>query len=200
MNEMKLIGNILSEDNDSDEESHQKFPRTKRQVLLNKEELEKLERSTSAPAGFMAFPPIFWPRPAPQSAALMDISAPEFVPLSPSKQDTQLKGQILTMALDQQGSRYLQQQIESGSEEDRQMIFEEVFKSIYTLITDVFGNYVVQKVIEFGSRAQRKACVQKLLGRTLEFSFHTYGCRVVQKAFECGEHEDRAQMLSLIHI
>lgn len=49
--EHKLIGNLLADDNDSDEEFFSRYQTTKRHILLNKDELSQLteHRSTSAP-------------------------------------------------------------------------------------------------------------------------------------------------------
>lgn len=135
MNEQNLIGNILSEDPDSDLETPEKYPKTRRFVLLNHEELEQIQRSKTAPSEFLCFSN--WPKSEP----FLDVSAPEFVPVMPS--EPSLSGEVLSMALDQQGSRYLQQLFQTGMPSERETIFSEVFKTIYSLITDVFGNYVV---------------------------------------------------------
>ena len=193
MNEQNLIGNILCDD--AEEESTQKFIKTKRLVLLNREELQELQRSTSAPAGFLTFPQIFWPnyqhealppmRPTDWSAA------PEFVPGQSS-----LKGQVMSMAMDQQGSRFLQQTFEAGSAADRLTIYEEVYRAVYALLTEPFGNYVVQRIIQVGSPQQARPIIQKLLGQVLDLSLHPYACRVVQRALEHGSPEERLVMAS----
>lgn len=173
----------MSEDNDSDEEPQVKFVKTKRLLLLNKEELLGLERSTSAPAGLLEFPSVFCPK------LPMNIEAPVFVPVAGELQ--QFKGEILTMCKDQQGSRFLQQKYCGSSPVDKQLLFSETAGNVHELVTDVFGNYVIQKIIEFGPAEYRTEILRKLLGRTVEFSLHMYGCRVMQKAFEFGDFEQK---------
>jgi len=83
MNEHKLIGNILAEDNDSDEEFLSRYTTTKRHVLLNKDELSQLQgsRSGSAPP-LLLFPQTFWPEPKQAYAPAPTITSmmPELTP------------------------------------------------------------------------------------------------------------------------
>ena len=45
--------------------------------------------------------------------------------------------------MDQHGSRFIQQKIETADEEEMQIIFDEIMpKHAIDLIQDVFGNYV----------------------------------------------------------
>jgi hypothetical protein len=95
-----------------------------------------------------------------------------------------LKGNIVLFCKDQHGSRFIQQKLETAKEDDKKLIFHEVFPQAKELMTDVFGNYVIQKLFEFGDDAQREALLSLLLGNAIELSMQMYGCRVVQKAFE----------------
>lgn len=47
---------------------------------------------------------------------------------------------------DQYGSRFIQQKLETATDEEKNMVFEEIMPQALPLMTDVFGNYVVQKV------------------------------------------------------
>jgi pumilio RNA-binding family len=194
MVERRLIGNILIEDDDSDEDIYKRFTKTKRHVLLNENELAQLlERSTSAPAdiqfnSFFSSPqdPIFTNFASPTIKSPLspnfNTAAPEFVPsfkpLPESKKSElhEVKGRILELARDQAGSRYLQQKYENCSAEDKQMVFEEILENSFSLILDVFGNYVVQKI--------------------LELSLHMYGCRVLQKVLDSVEFDQRRMIAS----
>jgi len=49
-------------------------------------------------------------------------------------------------SVDQHGSRFIQQKLESCSVEDKASVFKEVLPHASKLMTDVFGNYVIQKV------------------------------------------------------
>lgn len=56
-----------------------------------------------------------------------------------------LRGYITEFALDQLGSRYIQQKLEKeATETERHMIVDEVLASAERLMVDVFGNYVMQ--------------------------------------------------------
>ncbi|CAG9317428.1 unnamed protein product [Blepharisma stoltei] len=226
MNEIKLIGNILAEDNDSDEEQFRRFTKTKRHVLLNKDELDQLiERPTSAPSVYLPFPQVFWPEkeeeysipkatndlaalsinedPKPAQPSVygpsLNLGAAEFVPgnfqvsMPPPKRSelADIRGRIAEMSREQAGSRYLQQKIETVLPEDKQLIFEEIYRAGFGLLVDVFGNYVVQKVLEYGNLEQRRSIANLMSGRVIELSTHMYGCRVVQKALEVVEIDQK---------
>mmetsp|Transcript_8731 Transcript_8731/g.12984 ORF Transcript_8731/g.12984 Transcript_8731/m.12984 type:complete len:434 (+) Transcript_8731:31-1332(+) len=217
MNERNLIGNILAEENDSDEETVSRYAKTKRHILLDKDELSQLQlRSTSAPANFIPFPHSYWepyslPEEQESYASLytsppgfepnLDIQAPEFVPsfYSPAPSPPQpaktelsdLRGRVIEMSQDQSGSRFLQQKYPTACPADKQLIFEEVLRSAYNLMIDVFGNYVVQKILEFGTREQKRVLAHQMSGKVVELSMHMYGCRVVQKSLEVTEIEQR---------
>lgn len=87
-------------------------------------------------------------------------------------------GSIAEFAGDQQGSRFIQQQIESASLEDRERIFAEVMQDVSTLMYDVFGNYVIQKMFEVGHSRQKADLAKALKGSVRSLALHMYGCRV----------------------
>ncbi len=93
-------------------------------------------------------------------------------------------GHLVQLAREQQGSRYIQQQLESGDHTTRELIFQELLPSLNSLMGDMFGNYVVQKFLECGSPEQRFAVVERLQGQVLSLTLQMYGCRVIQKALE----------------
>lgn len=91
----------------------------------------------------------------------------------------------------QYGSRIIQQQIETATEEQKANIFYEIGPSILQLMGDLFGNYVIQKFFEFGSPQQVQQLMYHLQGNVLSLSMQAYGCRVVQKAIECIPSRDQ---------
>lgn len=204
MIEKKLIGNILAEDED---EVPSRFT-TKRFVLLNHEEVEKLPRSTSAPPDhFLDSQAVFrpWPSHPPgfiPSKSELNHASPEFVPsglflsdpaieMPKTKELGLIHGRLVEVARDQTGSRLLQQHLEMCSEEERQTAFEEIAESTLALATDVFGNYVVQKLLEHGTREQRRVLADQLVGSVVPLALNIYGCRVVQRALEVTEFEQK---------
>lgn len=88
------------------------------------------------------------------------------------------------IAIDQYGSRLIQQKLEVASEEEKQIAFKSVLQKMQHLTTDVFGNYVIQKFFEYGSADQRRILAEQLVGQVLKLSLQMYGCRVVQKALD----------------
>lgn len=208
----KLISDILCEDLEAEEETMQHYQPTRRNVLLNKNELNELTRCSSAPAGYQVFPAIFFPQNAEEKSPLSELTespfiapspaafrttAPEFIPsFVPPSEFEQYRGQIVYMALDQMWSRYLQERFQQATEADRNLIFNEIYPTVCELATDIFANYVVQKLLEHGSCTQKCALAQKLVGRVLVLAKNIYGCRVVQKALKNAEY---ALKLALAH-
>ncbi|KAK6131693.1 hypothetical protein DH2020_034560 [Rehmannia glutinosa] len=104
------------------------------------------------------------------------------------------KGQRLEL-VDQHGSRFIQQKLETCSVEEKASVFKEVVPHASKLITDVFGNYVVQKLFEFGTPEQRMYLANQLEGQILPLSFQMYGCRVIQKALDVIDLEQKARLV-----
>ncbi|KZV49011.1 pumilio 5-like [Dorcoceras hygrometricum] len=96
--------------------------------------------------------------------------------------------------IDQHGSRFIQQKLETCSVEEKTSVFKEVVAHASELMTDVFGNYVIQKLFEYGSQDQKKELANQLESKVLQLSLHVYGCRVIQKAFEVADLEQKVQL------
>ncbi|XP_062221528.1 pumilio homolog 1-like isoform X2 [Phragmites australis] len=104
-------------------------------------------------------------------------------------------GHVVEFSLDQYGSRFIQQKLETASTEEKNMIFREILPQARSLMTDVFGNYVIQKLFEYGTETQKKQLANLLKGHVLQLSLQMYGCRVIQKALEVVDVE-QTQMAS----
>ncbi|KAL3632801.1 hypothetical protein CASFOL_025785 [Castilleja foliolosa] len=104
-------------------------------------------------------------------------------------------GRIVEFSIDQHGSRFVQQKLESCSVEDKEMVFKEIIQHCSKLITDVFGNYVIQKFFEHGTYEQRKELGNHLSGQMLPLSLQMYGCRVIQKALEVVNVDQRTALV-----
>jgi pumilio RNA-binding family len=127
------------------------------------------------------------------SQAILD----EFKSLNKTKTEwdlSQIKGHILLFSQDQQGSRFIQEKLDSGRDSEKAMIFEEIIKESQSLIVERYGNYVIQKFLVHGSREQIDALVENLRGEVYTLSVHAYGCRVIQKALEVISREKRLEM------
>ena len=96
----------------------------------------------------------------------------------------EVRGRLVEISADQHGSRLIQEKLDHATQEERDIVFHELFPEARRLMTDVFGNYVIQKLLEYGSSSQVQALGEQLERHVLQLSLGTYGCRVVQKAFE----------------
>merc|ERR1719461_2226674 len=96
---------------------------------------------------------------------------------------------VADLATDQNGSRFIQQQLESASLDEKQAVFEQIVPEALRLCTDVFGNYVVQKFFEYGTREQKQELALTIQYNILPLSLQMYGCRVVQKILESVDQE-----------
>lgn len=105
-------------------------------------------------------------------------------------------GHFVEFSGDQHGSRFIQQKLESASNQDKRMVFEEILPAALQLMTDVFGNYVIQKFFEHGTPEQKRMLGDALQGHVLSLSLQMYGCRVVQKALEVIGTEQQAKLVS----
>lgn len=103
---------------------------------------------------------------------------------------------VVEFSMDQYGSRFIQQKLETASTEDKITILPKIIPHARSLMTDVFGNYVIQKFFEHGTETQRKELADQLLGHVLGLSLQMYGCRVIQKALEVVDLEQQTQMVT----
>lgn len=114
------------------------------------------------------------------------ISAKPILPI-PIKSEHEICS--IEMAKDQNGSRLIQQTIETASYQQITNMIKSLSFDVHSLVMlggDVFGNYVIQKLLDHGSEEHRRTIVRKINGNILNLSLQMYGCRVVQKAIECG--------------
>jgi mRNA-binding protein PUF3 len=88
---------------------------------------------------------------------------------------------VVEFSGDQQGSRFIQQRLETANSEEKEIIFTEMLPNVVQLMSDVFGNYVIQKFFEHGDQGQKKALGHKMKTHVYSLSLQMYGCRVVQK-------------------
>jgi len=91
---------------------------------------------------------------------------------------------VAEFAIDQNGSRYIQQSLEGATAQQKELLFEQLSLEILNLCVDVFGNYVIQKFLELGLPSHRAVLADTLVGNVLALSLQMYGCRVIQKALE----------------
>lgn len=69
-----------------------------------------------------------------------------------NKQIADFKGQLYELAIQQQGSRFIQKHL---GKDDLPMVLDEILPHIVELSQHSFGNYLVQKLIELGNISQK---------------------------------------------
>ncbi|KAL8144056.1 hypothetical protein V2J09_017088 [Rumex salicifolius] len=106
-----------------------------------------------------------------------------------------IAGHVVDFSMDQYGSRFIQQKLETATIEEINMVFQDIIPQALALMTDVFGNYVVQKFFEHGMPDQRREFASKLDGHVLTLSLQMYGCRVIQKAIEVVDLDQKIKMV-----
>ncbi|KAJ6311776.1 hypothetical protein OIU77_013514 [Salix suchowensis] len=109
---------------------------------------------------------------------------------------SEIAGHVVEFSADQYGSRFIQQQLEIATTEEKNMVFDEIMPQALSLMTDVFGNYVIQKFFEHGSASQIRELADQLTGHVLTLSLQMYGCRVIQKAIEVVELDQQTKMVA----
>lgn len=105
-------------------------------------------------------------------------------------------GHAVEFTKDQHGSRFIQQKLPDASDEEKEMIFNEIRELSYELMTDVFGNYVIQKFFDYGSHVQKNVLLDYMESNIFELSMQMYGCRVVQRALETIRLDGQKRVVS----
>ncbi|KAK8613594.1 hypothetical protein V6N13_101352 [Hibiscus sabdariffa] len=116
----------------------------------------------------------------------------------------ELKGQVCTVAKDQNGCRLLQKKLEHEiiSDEEIGMIFMEVKDQLHVLMVHRFANYFIQKLFK-ASNQEIKTQLLLLLVRSpqrfLEVCTDVHGSRTVQKFLDRSTYmEQRCFLLSFL--
>lgn len=107
-----------------------------------------------------------------------------------------IHGHVVEFTKDQHGSRFIQQKLPVATEEEKEIVFNEIREISFELMTDVFGNYVIQKFFEHGSATQKQVLLEYMSGNIYDLSLQMYGCRVVQRALEALPLEGQIAIVS----
>lgn len=114
----------------------------------------------------------------------------------------QMRGDILRLAKDQYGCRFLQKRIDENivpSHQARAANFDIIFKEIYTLlyelIIDPFGNYLIQKLIDYCNEANLNLILDNLQYNLFLISINQHGTRALQKVIDHMNNDYQLQLL-----
>ena len=77
--------------------------------------------------------------------------------------------------MDQYGSRFIQQKLETATVEAKTKIFTNIIPHARALMTDVFGNYVIQKVYILSSNELKKYSVILNLSPNSRIGYAVFG-------------------------
>lgn len=104
---------------------------------------------------------------------------------------TQLQSEILRLAKDQHGCRFLQKRIDENfvvsaslRQANYEIIFHQVKTSLYELIIDPFGNYLVQKLIDYFQETDLDFCLNSLNSNMFLIAINQHGTRALQKIID----------------
>ncbi|XP_047316093.1 pumilio homolog 1-like [Impatiens glandulifera] len=109
---------------------------------------------------------------------------------------SEIAGHVVEFSVDQYGSRFIQQKLETATLDEKNMVFHEIMPQSLSLMTDVFGNYVIQKFFEHGTPSQIRELADELTGHVLTLSLQMYGCRVIQKAIEVVDLDQQTKLVN----
>lgn len=67
----------------------------------------------------------------------------------------EIKGQVMQVAQDQNGCRFLQKKFDEGGPAAVGLVLPEILDHLIELMMDPFGNYLIQKLLDRCSEEQR---------------------------------------------
>ena len=104
-------------------------------------------------------------------------------------------GGLLELAHDQNGCRFLQDQLDLRNRTHIDLVFEAVRVDVIPLAMDPFGNYLIQKLVQYGTVEQRIALVGGASSQLIPIALNVHGTRVVQKMIEVADTDEQVEML-----
>ncbi|AMD22791.1 HHR022Wp [Eremothecium sinecaudum] len=108
----------------------------------------------------------------------------------------EIYGSALEFCKDQHGSRFIQHELATSSDIEKEIIFNEIRDHAIELSHDVFGNYVIQKFFEYGTKTQKDILVEQFKGKLEMLSLEMYACRVIQRAFEFIDEDQKIELVT----
>ena len=113
-----------------------------------------------------------------------------------SVDDASEAGCVRELAHDQNGCRFLQDQLELRNPAHVDIVFDAVHADAVALSVDPFGNYLVQKLVQYGSDEQRGTLLGVCADQLVPIALNVHGTRVVQKMVECASNAAQKSALA----
>jgi hypothetical protein len=104
-------------------------------------------------------------------------------------------GGLLDLAHDQNGCRFLQDQLDLRARTHIDLVFEAVCVDAISLSMDPFGNYLIQKLVQYGTAEQRGALVSVVAPSLITVALNVHGTRVIQKMIEVADTDEQTHAL-----
>lgn len=171
--EKKLIGNILLDRNDSEEEFLRSYLMPKRFSLLTTEDVLRIKSNPYSP---------------PNKAKLEQ--GFDFERICSNHEE-----EFKATAKEQSGLNALKEKIAKGTSEQIQMIFDLSVRYADELIEDTNGSQLIYKVIENAPRQTINHLVMSIHGKIAHLSLHPSGCRILQKILEYIDNNQRNRII-----
>lgn len=93
-------------------------------------------------------------------------------------------GRVLELCETQEGCRYLQRVVETGSADDVLLVFRSVAADLCGLMCDSLANYVCQKLFEHCGERQHLVAIQVLADDVVDVARNVHGTRALQKLID----------------
>lgn len=82
--------------------------------------------------------------------------------------------QVLQLSTHPYGCRVIQRILEHCTEEQVQVVLDEVHAHIGDMVMDQYGNYVIQHILEHGKPESKSKIVNEIRGKVLPLSQHKF--------------------------
>ncbi|CAK86282.1 unnamed protein product (macronuclear) [Paramecium tetraurelia] len=126
---------------------------------------------------------------------LMDCNSPMYEP--DIEMDLYITSLVDSLWGNQIVSRKLQKMLETGSNDQKELIVQKLERVSPQVEKDIFGNYVVQKIFECTNNKLQQRMFTKLKPHFYDLSKNAFGCRVMQKLIEYTYNRNDLQILVL---
>jgi len=91
------------------------------------------------------------------------------------------KHKIADMCINKDGSRIIQELIETKEKDNIYLIYDAIKDNIFNITNDQSGNYCIQKILENNIDDINTNIIELLLNNIINTSLNPYGSKVIQK-------------------
>eukprot|EP01041_Mallomonas_annulata_P004221 gene4221-8399_t len=100
----------------------------------------------------------------------------------------EIRGNVRALSKEQLGCRVLQQILEAGDVDIREVVMQESTEILNEILVDAFGNYLFQKLMEYADEDRRVEMLTTVQHSLLNASLNLHGTRSVQRTVEICCH------------